>query len=108
MSDDQLKILLVEDDPIQAEIIGSMLTLMARDIIFDVSFSLKETSSRLKEAEYDLILLDLELPDCEGIETFQSVYSAAPNIPIVVLTATGNENLAQETLRGGAQDYLIK
>ena len=108
MSNDQLKILLVEDDPIQAEIIGSMLSLMARDIIFDVSFSLKETLPRLKEAEYDLILLDLELPDCEGIETFRSVHRAAPNIPIVVLTATGKENLAQETLRGGAQDYLIK
>ncbi|QQS47182.1 MAG: response regulator [Acidobacteriota bacterium] len=108
MSGEKLKILLVEDDPLQAEIIGAMLSSGAPDIAFEKSYSLEETLSRIREGAYDLLLLDLELPDCEGFETFERVHAAARRIPIVVLTATGNESVARETMRGGAQDYLIK
>jgi PAS domain S-box-containing protein len=62
----------------------------------------------LGNGEVDIILLDLRLPDSQGIETFDKVYGRAQNVPIIVLTATDNDELALETVQKGAQDYLIK
>lgn len=57
---------------------------------------------------FDVVLLDLGLPDPQGFDTFRRVQQAAPNVPVVVLTASGNDDLALRTLREGAQDYLVK
>lgn len=63
---------------------------------------------RLCGAGVDIVLLDLELPDCAGIETFYRIYSSAPELPIVVLSGRTDEGLALETVQCGAQDYLVK
>ena len=54
------------------------------------------------------MLLDLSLPDSEGIETFLRMQNRVPDLPIVVLTGMDDEALAVETVHRGAQDYLVK
>ena len=62
----------------------------------------------LRQASFDLILLDLTLPDCDGFETFRRVRESSPSIPIVVLTGLDDQDLAIKTTREGGQDYLLK
>ena len=71
--------------------------------------SLTETQQRLDEGcNPDCVLLDLNLPDSEGIETVVAMHEMAPAAPIVVLTGEENEHVAISALRAGAQDYLVR
>ena len=69
---------------------------------------LSEGLQSLREENCDVILLDLTLPDSQGVDTFEKVYVQAPNVPIIVLTVTDSDKLALEAVQKGAQDYLIK
>ena len=62
----------------------------------------------LRQQEFDVLLLDLSLPDITGRETFLRARAEAPHLPIVVLTGETNEALGLEAVRHGIQDYLIK
>jgi len=63
---------------------------------------------RLTKGGIDAVLLDLMLPDSEGMVTFERIWTFAPDVPIVVMTSVDDENLALATVQGGAQDYLVK
>jgi len=63
---------------------------------------------RLATADIDAILVDLLLPDCFGIETFDKLYAAAPHVPILALSPQKDETLAQAAVQRGAQGYLSK
>ena len=65
-------------------------------------------AKRLRSVRYDAVLLDLVLPDRQGLEAVQAVLAIAPDIPLVVLTGRDDERLALEAVRCGAQDCLIK
>ena len=69
---------------------------------------LSSALERLKGADVDAILVDLLLPDCGGIETFDQLFAAAPQVPILTLSPEGDESLAQEAVQRGAQGYLTK
>ena len=56
---------------------------------------------------FDAVLLDLFLSDSHGLDTFATLHTQAPNMPIVVLTGLDNETVAVEAVQGGAQDYLV-
>jgi DNA-binding response OmpR family regulator len=64
--------------------------------------------TRIEHGGVDVVLLDLNLPDSSGLDTFIDLHSRAPNIPIVVLTSTDDESLAAKAVGLGAQDYLVK
>ena len=104
-----IRVLLIEDNHGYAEIIGIML-----DRSHDIRFDLKNAASLLEGLKHvvkdaiDVILLDLKLPDSRGIETFDTLYSRAQSVPIIVLTAIDNDKLALEAVKKGAQDYLVK
>ena len=102
-----LKILLVESDLIVADKIRAALT-EAGSISFEVEWArqLSEGLARLSKGGIDAILLELSLPDSHGIETFDKLFSAAPDVPILIL-GNGNEALAREAVGHGAQDYLL-
>jgi PAS domain S-box-containing protein len=70
--------------------------------------SLGEAERCLAERPVDLILLDLGLPDAEGLGGIRRAQAAAPGVPLVVLTGLDDESLANRALQAGAQDYLIK
>ncbi|HIE43503.1 MAG TPA: hybrid sensor histidine kinase/response regulator, partial [Candidatus Omnitrophica bacterium] len=69
---------------------------------------LSKSLSRLAKGGIDVILLDLSLPDSQGLETFIEVYSKAPQVPIIVLSGLDDESLAVKAVGKGAQDYLVK
>ncbi len=69
---------------------------------------MKDAERHLAEREVDIILLDLGLPDVEGVTAVQRIRAAAPRVPLVVLTGRDDEALAALALQEGAQDYLIK
>jgi diguanylate cyclase (GGDEF)-like protein/PAS domain S-box-containing protein len=101
------KILLVENDPGSADKIRAALA-AAGSGAFDVEWvhQLSEGITRVREGGIDAVLLELSLPDSDGIQTFDELFSVAPDVPILVL-GNGNEALAKEAVGRGAQDYLL-
>jgi len=100
-------ILLMENDPAAANKIRAALA-AAGGGSFEVEWvrQLSEGLERLSKGGIDAVLLELSLPDSHGIETFDKLFSAAPDVPILVL-GNGNEALAKEAVGHGAQDYLL-
>ena len=63
---------------------------------------------RLSQDKFDIILVDLSLPDSHGFETFEKINTTWPEIPIIVLTGNDDDDLAGQAVKAGAQDYLVK
>jgi DNA-binding NtrC family response regulator len=107
--DQQIRVFLIEDNEDDARLLYRTLS-KAQDIRFDVerATSLSEALENLKRKPYDIILSDLGLQDSSGLKTFSAVHSAFPDIPIIVLTGYSDEQSALESVREGAQDYLVK
>jgi two-component system, cell cycle response regulator len=107
-----LTILLVEDDAAYLRLAELVLADAARvaeaDYRVVTAMRLSAGLARLGQGGVDLILLDLSLPDSQGIATVHAVRAEAPDVPIVVVTSTADERLAAQSLQSGAQDYLIK
>jgi diguanylate cyclase (GGDEF)-like protein/PAS domain S-box-containing protein len=101
-------LLVVEDQLADARLLQIMLTRddPRREVVHVQS--MHQAEEYLSEKTVDLILLDLGLPDAQGLEAVQRAHAAAPRVPLVVLTAMDDESMAARTLRYGAQDYLIK
>jgi PAS domain S-box-containing protein len=104
-----VKILLVEDNLGDVRLIQVYLA-EAGMAAFELAHAdrLAEGIRRVREADFDVVLLDLSLPDASGLETITKMHEAAATRPIVVLTGLNDEAVALEALRKGAQDYLIK
>lgn len=107
MNDESLKIILIEDNPADVRFIKELLKEDKNIKITDVNL-LSKAIKLLEKEEYSLILLDLNLPDSKGINTFKEFSSKTKNIPIVILTVVDNKELAIEAIKLGAQDYKIK
>src|SRR6202022_3346224 len=101
------KILLIENDPAAADEIRAALAAAGAGS-FQVEWvrHLSESLARLSKQGIDAVLLELSLPDSHGIETFDKLFLAAPDVPILIL-GDGNEGLAKEAVGRGAQDYLL-
>ena len=109
MADKPVSILLVEDNPGDRHLIREMLT-EARSVTFNLQYAdrLQAGLEYLGENRVEVILLDLGLPDSQGLETLNKIHAQAPQVPIVVLTGLNDEMLGLETVNKGAQDYLVK
>jgi signal transduction histidine kinase len=109
MSAAAVKILLVEDSPSDAALLQeSLLQSDSGGFEFTHVESWGEAAARLREQRFDVLLLDLSLPDTSGRETFIRARAEAPQLPIVVLTGQADEAVGLEAVRHGVQDYLIK
>src|SRR6266852_4304178 len=102
------KILLIESDAAAADAICAALA-AAGNGSFDVEWvrRLSEGLERLSKRGIAAVLLALSLPDSQGIETFDKVFTAAPDVPILILGGDVPEALAKEAVGRGAQDYLL-
>lgn len=69
---------------------------------------LSQALARLSQGGIDAVLLDLDLPDSQGMVTFERTYAFATDVPIIVLTSTSDEAVGVSTVQGGAQDFLVK
>jgi hypothetical protein len=101
-----MRVLLVEDDPAYAALITAELD--AVSVRADHVASLAAARRQLSAQRFDAILLDLGLPDTEGLSTVEAMRDAAGETPIVVLTANADDGLSVLAMRRGAQDYLVK
>lgn len=104
-----IRTLLVEDSQTEAMLVMASLE-EADTAIFHVchALNLTEAITQLECEDYDVVVLDLTLPEASGIDTFTSIHDRFPEVPVVILTANGNKEIALKTVELGAQDYLIK
>ena len=109
MKNNPTRILLIEDNPLDARLMAEMLADAGAD-----GYELQQVrmiSSALQylsEQEFDIILLDLTLPDGSGADTVERVCSACLQVPVVVLTGLEDDSMALAAVQAGAQDYLVK
>lgn len=109
MPDVQSKVLLIEDDPGYARLIRKALSEGADPAFAVVCVEkIQDGLEHLAKGDTDVVLLDLVLPDSQGLDTFVKVHTHAPEVPIVVLTVVDHDTLAIDAVRRGAQDYLVK
>jgi len=107
--DNTLNVLFIEDNPPDIRLVQELLKEAKQNQFSLVNVqSLSASLSILNEQSFDAILLDLGLPDSQGIDTFREINKIAFNIPIIILTGLQDETIAVKTIAEGAQDYLIK
>ena len=104
-----LHILLVEDDPGDAELTCVYLNEI-RDTRFDVVRvgTLQEAVARVSQERFDAVLLDLSLPDASGSIAVTTMRQAAPDLPLIIMTGLEDADFASHVIDMGAQDYISK
>jgi diguanylate cyclase (GGDEF)-like protein/PAS domain S-box-containing protein len=103
------RVLLVEDNPGDARLVREMLNdYGAYDTRVMHVTCIRDAENHLAEHAVDVILLDLGLPDAQGLGALRRAHAAAPRVPLVVLTSWDDEGIAAQALQEGAQDYLLK
>ena len=109
MDNKTIRLLTIEDNPGDYRLIQEMLN-EAKGVKFEVQTANRFSAGIecLRKGNIDIVLLDLSLPDSEGLDTFKSVHAMVPEVPTVILTAIKDEALAAKAVQEGAQDYLIK
>jgi len=104
-----IKILLIEDNPGDVRLIQEMLADEKGNLFtLECHDRLSGALHRLTDNGVDVILLDLGLPDSQGLDTYAKVHAQFPRLPIVVLSGLHDETVAVRAVRKGAQDYLVK
>jgi len=105
-TDTPIRLLLVEDNPGDVVLLQTMLEHSRYEVCVAGSISLAKNV--ILEKAFDVVFVDLTLPDSDGLETVDALHAAAPDLPIVVLTGVTDENVALAAVSRGAQDYLVK
>jgi diguanylate cyclase (GGDEF)-like protein/PAS domain S-box-containing protein len=105
----RIKVLLIEDNPGDANLVRRYLDESSEGVFEIEHLDRLETGlDQLRDGDYDVLLLDLDLPDSKGLESFGRANAAMPHIPIVVMTGRDDDGLALQAVREGAQDYMVK
>ncbi len=109
MANKLVKVLLIEDNDADARFISEMFKEI-KTTKYEVSRTkrLDEGIKILDEDSFDVLLLDLSLPDSMGLSTFEKAHEYDPELPIVILSGLDDEDVAVKAVREGAQDYLMK
>src|SRR5712672_2082615 len=109
MSQDRLKVLLIEHDAGFARTVRDMIG-QARELDADLRSApdLKVGLFPLDEAHFDVVVLDVSVPDGAGLANVSLIKAEAPKLPIIVAGDTDDETVALEAVHSGAQDYLVK
>ncbi|MBX9692891.1 MAG: response regulator [Cyanobacteria bacterium] len=109
MTEKEIKILLIEDNPVDARLFEKLLTRSTGGpFAVEVATGLASGLDSLEQEEARAVVLDLGLPDSQGMDTFRAVHSRHPATPIIVLSGEDDENMAVQAVQAGAQDYLMK
>ncbi len=117
MNRNNIKVLLIEDNEVDARLIREYLKdgsanveNEASDTMFDLTMknSLSSGLEFLSTNDVDAVLLDLNLPDSFGLETFSRIHKKKPKIPLLILTGLSDREMAVKAVREGAGDYLVK
>jgi len=103
-----LRVLLVEDDAAFASYLGMALVGGTEPAVVQTAGALIGALDQIRQANPDAVVLDLNLPDSEGLATLRAVLASAPHVPVVVLTGVADVGVAHQALQLGAQDWLVK
>ncbi len=104
-----IRVLLIEDNPGDTRLIKEMFTVVGSGSFqLECADRLSTGLERLAKGGIDLVLLDLSLPDSQGLDTYVRTHEQAPDAPIVLLTCLDDAALGVRALREGAQDYIVK
>lgn len=107
--DRKLKVLVVEDNLGDFDLLTEALEdVPGCNIELEHVSTMKSASKALHSDTYDLVTLDLSLPDAHGLEAFEAVHHVCPHTPVIVLTGNDDESMAVKAVGMGAQDYLVK
>lgn len=102
-------ILFVEDDPdLSGALEAAFHDVDSAEFNVERAVTLADAITLLGSIKIDVILLDLNLPDSRGLETFAKIQRIAPELPVIILSGLADEALAVESVRAGAQDYVVK
>ncbi|MCM2373503.1 GGDEF domain-containing response regulator [Aporhodopirellula aestuarii] len=105
----QYRVLLIEDDPMDATILMRLFGKQQKlSVAVDHVSSMCEAIERLQNTDYDVALVDINLPDARGAESFERLRAFDSRLPIIVLTGHDDDELAVHAIRCGAQDYVAK
>jgi PAS domain S-box-containing protein len=105
----QLKILIVEDDIVDRKSLQRLLSQSTLSISDIKSAECLDTAlGFLDKDHFDVVFLDLGLPDSQGIESFSAIYAKTPNVPVIVLSGLDDEETAVLAVKKGVQDYFVK
>ncbi|HID11985.1 MAG TPA: response regulator [Candidatus Latescibacteria bacterium] len=102
------RILIVDDDRGNALLAKEAIASYFGNCSVDIAGDGKECMRLLGQKAYDVILLDQSLPDVEGLLLFNNYKKAGFDIPTVMVTGTGNEEVAVEAMKAGVYDYVVK
>jgi len=104
------RLLIIEDEPGVASLLKKVCLSLNQSFQFQVDSvpKLGAGLEHLQNEDYDLIFLDLNLPDSKGYDTFHKIHSAASEIPIVVISGAGDEVTSERVVEEGAEAYLRK
>lgn len=105
---DAIRVLVVEDNPGDAALLRRYLNAGRSSYEITNVERIVDALEELRNESVDIVLLDLSLPDSQGIATFNEVRVRRPDLPIVVLSGLDDEEVATEAVKAGAQDYLVK
>ena len=109
MPSEQIQILLVEGDPIDARRLAHMLRLRgATKFRLRRAQKLRQAKRHLQNGRADVALLDLSLPDAQGLDVLVEAQRSAPSVPFIALSGAPDDSLAARALQLGAQDFLVK
>jgi len=100
------RVLVVDDEEFMAEMVCEIL--QEEKLLTDVALSGEEALGKFESAQYDLVILDLRLPDLGGLQVLQRIREKDPEIPVIVITAYGSVDNAVEALKMGAYDFITK
>ena len=104
-----IRVLQIEDNPADARLMRELVAeASSTGFTWENVERLNTATDLLRVQPFDLVLLDLSLPDSQGLETFNRLRPHAIGLPIVVLTGLDDESLGMQAVRAGAQDYLVK
>lgn len=108
MDDTKIKVLLIEDDSADAELVKRSLRKSGASVHLHWARTLAAGIAKLRDERFDIVLSDLSLPDCIGHDTIVSIRETASDTPIVVLTGLDDERVEYELLQSGVEDYVVK
>ena len=102
------RLLVIGHELVDAALLQALVDSQDGSFTIEYATNLADGLARLRRGGLAIVLLDLALPDSPGLTGFQQVFRAAPEVPIVVLSAVGDEETARKAVQLGAQDYFLK
>jgi len=101
-----IRVLLLEDDPGLAKLLQKRLR--PRGYVVDIAYDGKSGLTMYHKAHYDILVLDQNMPEYDGLEVLRRIADPGPFPPVIMLTGAGNERIAVEAMKLGASDYIVK